>query len=98
MSIQALFSFFIRLRADQRSAWRELFIKALKIGLIAAIILASLYIFGKPFLIRVIKTNFNLLYISYANDPVEVFRYFADSFGWITWILAFLGYSSVLIK
>jgi hypothetical protein len=69
-----------------------------RIGLVLVVTIATLLIFGKPFFIRAITTNFNALYTSYAMDPSRMLRFFISIYGWITWILVGLGFSIGIIK
>jgi hypothetical protein len=46
---------------------------------------------GFPFVYRLATTNFSLLYSSYSVPAIEGLAYFGGTFGWITWLIAFLG-------
>ncbi|HBC72753.1 TPA: hypothetical protein DCZ90_03015 [Candidatus Amesbacteria bacterium] len=60
-------------------------------GLTAGVSLCFLLVFGRPFLIRALTTNYLVLYSSYMVSPWSVFIYFLTFFGLIVWTLSILG-------
>jgi hypothetical protein len=92
MSVIALSSLAIKMRQSRKWAWKDLLGTATKIGLTGFISFLTLYILGKPLLIKMLTTNYDALYASYMLSPAEIAKFFLSQFGWITWILVIAGY------
>ncbi len=90
--------FFLSVRKDRRNALRELFVFGLNLGLILAVLLLALMIFGRPYLTRLLASDYRALYQSYANPPVAALKMFISYYGWITLGLAVLGLALGLRK
>src|SRR3989304_6011862 len=73
---------------------------ALAVNLIPAksfaviVMVITLILIGWPFVDRAIHTNFKRLYPDWELPVADVIWYYVTSFGWIAWILAFIGYVS----
>jgi len=59
------------------------------IGLVSGLLLL---VVGYPFLEKIAKTNYKVLYKSFEVTPPDVLRYFVKFYGWPTLILAIIGY------
>lgn len=96
MSVIALSSLAIKMRQSRKWAWKDLIVTATKIGLTGVVSFLTLYILGKPLLIKMLTINYDALYASYMLSPAAIAQFFLSNFGWITWILVIAGYFASL--
>ena len=90
--IQALISFVFLFRENRRQAWRDLWNIGIRIGLVGAAAFITLFLFGKPFLTKILTTNYWALYSSYELSYKLILNYYSANYGWIVLTLATLGY------
>ena len=91
--IQALIRFVPVFRKNRRQAWRDLWDIGIRIGLVGATALLTLFLFGKPFLIKILSTNYWALFSSYELSYQVILNYYAANYGWIALTLAILGFA-----
>lgn len=92
MTLEAVLGFILQSRRERRPQWALLGSSAWRIFVTGVISVVTLLIIGRPFLERVLATNYLALYASYAHPWTAVVDYFARSYGWLTWLLAALGF------
>lgn len=90
--IQALIRFALLFRENRRQAWRDLMDIGIRVGLVGAAAFLTLFVLGKPFLIKILTTNYWALYSSYELSYQVILNYYAANYGWVALILATLGF------
>ncbi len=95
---ESLWDFIESLKRQDREKNRNLSDRIFRIALLGFTTFALLSLFGLPFIVRVISTNFTELYASY-EQPINVsIQYYRGYYGWICIILAILGIISGVLN
>lgn len=93
IALQALTDYTIQ-RQRSPDAWRNLVKSSIDLCWLIAIILITLATLGLPFLAKILITNFSQLYTSFEVSSTQSIQYYGIAYGWITWLLAGLGYAA----
>jgi len=93
IALQAMLRVATAARLGRGQAWYELLVSGLRMGIIGAITLLCLAIIGRPFLLKMLTTDYGELYASYALPPGFVFDFYLSNYGWIILPLALLGFA-----
>jgi hypothetical protein len=56
------------------------------------VILATIGLLAPDYVTRVLRTDFQTMYLSYAKEPLQLFNILIGGGGWILWSLANIGY------
>ena len=94
LCLRTLISFIQNSHKSLNEAFYNLIKEGLRIGLAVIFMVITLILIGWPFVDRAIHTNFKQLYSAWELPVADVIWYYVTSFGWIAWILAFIGYVS----
>ncbi|AFZ20765.1 hypothetical protein [Allocoleopsis franciscana] len=78
-------------------AWRNLLLAGVRIALIGATVLATLWIVAPQFTYAALTTNYKNLYTSWSLPFSDIFNLYASFYGWGTWLLVLLGFSASLL-
>ncbi|NJO93993.1 MAG: hypothetical protein HC820_05880, partial [Hydrococcus sp. RM1_1_31] len=97
MIVQGLLFFAFEFRSGYKKAFQSLIKYGLAIALVAIASFTTLVIFAPSFIKNILTTNYRLLYASYEKNPLIVLNYFLNSYGELTWLLAFLGFLAIII-
>jgi hypothetical protein len=87
-------AFFISLhqwKREPKKIFLEIAKQGLKLGGAGIICLLTLFLIARPFLQRVIETNYSALYQSYDVPILEVAKYFIMDYGIILWLFVGIG-------
>lgn len=75
-------------------AWRKLLREMLSLFLTGVVSLVVIFLTARSFLERALITDYNALYLSYTKSPLSVLTFFQQEFGWLIWIMAFIGFAA----
>jgi hypothetical protein len=78
-------------------AWGNLLLAGVRIALIAATALATLWIVAPQFTYAALTTNYKDFYTSWSLPFSDIFNLYASFYGWGTWLLVLLGFSASLV-
>ncbi|HEY9833229.1 MAG TPA: hypothetical protein V6D26_21935 [Stenomitos sp.] len=81
----------------QAMAWRNWLFACVRIALIAATALATLWIVAPHFTYAALTTNYKNLYTSWSLPFSDIFNLYASFYGWGTWLLVLLGFSASFV-
>lgn len=94
VALQTLITYATQMRQRSPEALRNLVASSMRIGWTVSTTLITLAVLGLPFLKRVLNNNFRLLYASFEVTVNEGIRYYGDYYGWLTLVLAGLGFAA----
>ncbi len=80
-------------KPDVRLTKRYIVLRLRQIGWVGLTSLATLIVFGTPFVVRLFTTNFAELYSAYEVPFSQGMQYYGTSYGWIACLLAALGFA-----
>jgi hypothetical protein len=78
-------------------AWRNLLFAWVRIALIGATALGTLWIVAPQFTYAALTTNYKNLYTSWSLPFSDIVNLYASFYGWGTWLLVLLGFSASLV-
>ncbi|HEY9608057.1 hypothetical protein [Allocoleopsis sp.] len=78
-------------------AWRNLLFACVRIALIGATALATLWIVAPQFTYAALTTDYKNLYTSWTLPFRDIFNLYASFYGWGTWLLVLLGFSAAIV-
>lgn len=78
-------------------AWRNLLFACVRIALMGAAALATLWIVAPQFTYAALTTDYKNLYTSWSLPFRDIFNLYASFYGWGTWLLVLLGFSAATV-
>ena len=93
LGLQALIDAGSQWRQSPRQARQALIDRGLHIGLVVVVILTTIVLLGRHFILRILHNDFSSLYTSYDVSLSQGWQYFGISFGWVACLIAALGYA-----
>ena len=95
--LEGLALFFFEVRQNRKRALQNLTRYGILIVLVALSSFLTLIVLAPTFTHRVLTTDFRSLYSSYEQSISANLLYYGTAFGWLTWFLAILGFSSGIV-
>ena len=92
-----LFSFIYSGIKNKSFLWKKLFGEWLRLSLVGVVSLIVLFIFDRPFLIRLLTNDYYSLYLSYVVSVKTTLQFFIQEYGWMTWFLAAIGLAAAFL-
>lgn len=93
MVLQGVLVFLSKVHIDRKKALRRLTRDGLAIVLVAATSLVTLAIIAPAFTEKIFTTDYRSLYTSYERSTLENIQYYGEIYGWLAWLLTFLGFT-----
>jgi hypothetical protein len=87
----AMVEFGIAARKHRAIAFRAFVRQALRLSLAIAVLVAVMLTVGRPFVARLLTTDFRSLYASYEMPPLTNLAYYAIHYGWLALAVALAG-------
>ena len=92
MTGMAFWRFALERRQQPHTAWRELRLSGLRIGLAALAMLICLFTVGLPFTYHVLTQDVTALYASYEVPVSRSLQWYVTIYGWVICMAAVVGY------
>ncbi|MCA1991627.1 MAG: hypothetical protein LDL41_06210 [Coleofasciculus sp. S288] len=97
IAVHTLMVFAIEVRKRFFLAWRNLLVGGVRIGLIGAIALATLFTVAWDFTYKALTTDYKALYVSWSLPFSDIFNLYTSFYGWGTWLLVMTGFSAAIL-